>query len=311
MFEYTLNNHYRFGFNDTDWSLTDDSDTASLYHWSIGSIKKRINFLDSCVEAARSIANSATGRICVALSGGMDSELACRSLKSAGIDFYTATVRFTNGSNNHDIKHGIDLTKRLGIKNEILDIDIVDFMHDGMWKYIREFHMISPQIPLQLWLLDQINDHMVFCGGDLRISRPLGQPDGYYITVKPQTTTVHRAMLARRKSGCPYFFLQIPEQPWSLINDDLTKMWLKHSFSMKQHNIKYFKPLIYEKHFPGLVPRQKKTGFEHMEELDLSIRTKLEDLYKEKYHGDIIIPLEEFNDLLEGKGTKIYRNKDV
>lgn len=311
MFEYTENNHYRFGFNDIDWSLTHDSQVDPVYHWTIGNIKKRQDFLSSCIDAAHSISDRAVGRICVALSGGMDSELACRSLIAAGVDFYSVTVRFTNGSNHHDIRHGLDFCKSFGIKNEILDIDILDFMHNGMWNYIKEFHMISPQIPLQLWLLDQVNDHMIFCGGDLRISRPLGQSTGYHIIVKPQTTTVHRAMIARGKTGCPYFFLQNPEQPWSLINDDLTKMWLKHSFSMKQHSIKYFKPLIYEKHFPGLTPRQKKTGFEHMEELDLSVRNKLEQLYKKKYHGDIVVPLEEFNNLLEGKKTQIYKNRNA
>lgn len=309
MHEYTRNNHYLFGFDGKDWALTSNEQQSPVYHWTIGAIKQKQSFFDSCIDAAKSIADTSKGRICVALSGGMDSELACRSLIHAGIDFYAAIVRFTNGSNHHDIRHGMDFCQKFNVKHEIIDIDIMEFMNAGMWKYIDEFHMISPQIPLQLWLLDQINDHMIFCGGDLRISRPLGQPDGYHIIVKPQTTTVHRAMISRNKTGCPYFFLQTPEQPWSLINDELTVMWLKHSFSMKQHSIKYFKPLIYEKHFPGLTPRQKKTGFEHMEELDISIRTRLENMYQERYHGDIRINLSEFNDLLEGRIQRIYRNK--
>ena len=306
MHHYTHNNHYRFGFDGTDWAITSRTDDA-VYHWSMGSIRRRIGFRDSCVEAARTIADSTVGRICVALSGGMDSELICRSLMAAGVDFHAATVRFTDGSNMHDIRHGLAFCKEHGIRQEVLDINILDFMHDGMWDYIREFHITSPQFPLHLWLVDQVDDHLIFGGGDLNLTRPIGQPDGYYNTINPHTSLVHRMMMARGKTGSPYFYAQIPEQAWSVINDDLTRMWLRHSFSMKQHTMKYFKPLLYEKHFPGLVPRQKKTGFERMEQLDLEIRQRLQSMHGQYMKG-IRIPLDEFNSILEGQTCKIYRN---
>ena len=309
MHEYTENNHCLFGFNGVDWALTTDQQQDPVYHWTVGTISREKSFLDSCIDAARSIYDRSVGRICISLSGGIDSEITCRSFIQAKINFYATIVRFTDGSNHHDIKHGLDFCRRFNVKHEIIDIDILDFMHNDLWKYTNEFHMISPQVPLHLWILDQIDDYMIYCGGDLRVSRPLGQSDGHYVIVKPLTTTVHRAMIARNKLGCPHFFMQVPEQPWAFINDDLTKMWLKHSFSMKQQSIKYFKPLIYEKHFPGLVPRQKKTGFENMQDLDLSIRAKLEEKHGH-YHGDIHVPIGDFNALLEGKLSKIYKNKD-
>lgn len=308
--QYTHDNHYRFGFDGVDWAVTAEAGASATYHWSIGSIRDRMTFRESCIRAARTIADSAVGRICVALSGGMDSEVVCRSLMAAGVDFRAATVRFSDGSNMHDIRHGLDFCKENGIKQDVLDIDIEDFMHGGMWDYINEFHVTSPQFPLHLWLVDQVSDHLIFGGGDLNVSRPIGQPDGYCNTINPQTSLVQRMMMKRGRSGSPVFYSQIPEQSWAILNDDLMRMWLRHSMSMKQHTMKYFKPLLYEKHFPGLAPRQKKTGFEKWEQLDLEIRQKLE-VTNGRYIGGIRIPLAEFATLLEGSPNRLYRNKDT
>jgi len=309
MFEYTKDNHYQFGWNNVLWNTPTDDLEEYIYQWKIGKLEKRLSWKESCLYAAQHI-ETYNEDIWIAFSGGIDSEVTIRSFIEQGIKVNAAIIKFKNGINHKDVKYAIDFCNSNNINYRIFTLDVIDFITNHSNSYINKYKMISPQIPVQLWLLDNCDEFLVFCGGDMRLNRTEGTMDDIYITIKPQTSTVHRAMIKQEKKGVPYFHIHTPEQVYGFLNDPMTTIWKQHSYSMRMLSIKWFKPVIYETSFPNLKPRQKLTGFELIEGLENNLRNKYESINM-KYNPDIHIKETHITDMLLNKSDKfLYSNCD-
>lgn len=296
MFQYTKDNHYQFGWNNTLWQTPNDGLENYIYQWKIGKIDTQLSWKESCLYAARHI-EAYNEDIWIAFSGGIDSEIAIRSFIEQGIEVNAAIVKFKNDINKKDVKYAIDFCINNNINYKIFTLDVIEFITKHSLNYINTYKMISPQIPVQLWLLDNCDEFLVFCGGDMRLNRTEGTMDDIYITIKPQTSTVHRAMMDRGRKGVPYFHIHTPEQVYGFLNEPMTNMWKTHSYSMRMLSVKWFKPVIYETSFPNLKPRQKLTGFELIEGLENNLRRTYENINM-KYNPDIHIREIHINDML-------------
>lgn len=310
MFEYTLNNHYKFGWNGTLWNDPDPNHETHKYFWKIGALNDpRINtWKKSCYYAAQHI-ESLGYDIWVAFSGGIDSEVAMCSFLGQGIPVKAAIVCYNNGLNILDYKAAVSFCEANNVEYKIFNLDIIDFVTNQSQKYVDRHKMISPQIPVQLWLLEQCEEYLVYCGGDLRLSRYHDSIDHYYLTVKPQTSTVHRAMIYHDRPGCPYFHSHTPEQLYNFLNDDLVKLWKAHSYSMKMQDIKWYKPIVYENSWGPLTPRRKLTGFELFEGLDLEYRRRYQQA-NIKFNTDIIVPEKACLDMLSNDEHGYYESPE-
>lgn len=131
-FELTADNHLQYYFNND-----------SLLHWRTSpyqSSHMRIkisptdcNFLSSLGNTAKKLANNPYGKLTLLLSGGLDSEIACRIFHQHRCDFNVAIIKFTNELNIDDYHGAVELCQKLDISPNIIIFDPVDFFENGDW----------------------------------------------------------------------------------------------------------------------------------------------------------------------------------
>jgi len=102
---------------------------------------------------------SASNKIIVPLSGGVDSEVLFRAALQAGVDFVPVIMHFENDFNMYEIKNAYKLCEIYGKKPLVLKIDLDDFFRKEQHLYYAEKYLCrSPQLATHLWIMDQIQD---------------------------------------------------------------------------------------------------------------------------------------------------------
>ena len=292
MFEYTFENHYKFSWGEKDCLYPHLANDYQIYKAQIGKIKDpSITWKDACYQAAHDMWTKCNDPyVMVCYSGGIDSEVALRSFLEQKIPVRAAIMKMKYDLNFHDYKLAIKFCERNNVKYHLFEVDAMEFLHNDMWNYADLHKMISPQIPFQLWLLDQFDEFPIVCGGDL----PLYVEDKQInFKFKPQTTTVSRHLIMNNREGGTLFQIHNPEQVYSFLNDEIVKLWRKQFISSPIDNVYTLKPLIYEKYFPNLTPRWKWTGVEMFSPLDKKkLRPEMEAKYI-KYNTSLTITVDE------------------
>lgn len=292
MFEYTFENHYQYGWGGELFNFPDSTENFHLYQAKLGKAKHtNMSWRDACLFAATDMWSKCLDPyIMVCYSGGIDSEVTLRSFLEQKIPVRAAIMKMRYDLNFHDYKLAIKFCEKNNVKYHLFEIDAMEFLHTDMWSYADTHKMISPQIPFQLWLLDQFDEFPVVCGGDL----PLYVEDKQIkYKFKPQTTTVSRHLMMSGREGGPLFHIHNPEQVYSFLNDEIVTLWRKQFISSPIDNVYMLKPLIYEKYFPGLIPRWKWTGVEMFSPLDKKkLRPQMENKYT-KYNNSAVISVED------------------
>jgi hypothetical protein len=312
LFEYTDENHYKFGWHEKMFNQIDTSNEDFTFTWKIGKIRKKVDWHSACLMAAQHAwANCPDPYVMVQYSGGIDSEIAIRSFLECNIPVKAAICRFKNNLNSYDVNNAVEFCEKNGVEYYFFDLDILEFLFSSkIKKYIREYSMITPQIPVQIWLLDQFDEFPVVCGGDLALV--VHEKKDVVMKIKPQTSTVFRYLLKNNRLGAPLFHIHNPEQVWSFLKDETINGWCKHWYSTKNriYENKFLKPIVYEKYFPEIKPRIKQTGFENFEELDKLVLRPQFEAQNLKYNKDILINVSRFFDLLEGKDERYLNSND-
>lgn len=292
MFEHTFENHYQYGWGGELFNFPDTTENYHLYQAKLGKAKHtNMSWRDACLFAATDMWNKCLDRyVMVCYSGGIDSEVALRSFLEQKIPVRAAIMKMKYDLNFHDYKLAIKFCEKNNVKYHLFEIDAMEFLHNDMWSYADTHKMISPQIPFQLWLLDQFDEFPIVCGGDL----PLYVEDKKIkYKFKPQTTTVSRHLAINNRVGGPLFHIHNPEQVYSFLNDEIVQLWRKQFISSPIDNVYTLKPLIYEKYFPNLTPRWKWTGVEMFSPLDKKkLRPQMEDKYID-YNTPVIVTVDE------------------
>jgi hypothetical protein len=297
MFEYTFENHYQYGWGGELFNFPDTTQNYHLYQAKLGKVKHtNMSWRDACLFAATDMWSKCLDRyVMVCYSGGIDSEVALRSFLEQNIPVRAAIMKMKYDLNFHDYKLAIKFCETNNVKYHLFEIDAMEFLHNDMWSYAHTHKMISPQIPFQLWLLDQFDEFPIVCGGDL----PLYVEDKKIkYKFKPQTTTVSRHLAINNRVGGPLFHIHNPEQVYSFLNDEIVKLWRKQFISSPIDNVYTLKPLIYEKYFPNLTPRWKWTGVEMFSPLDKKkLRPQMENKYID-YNNTIIISVDDLEQMV-------------
>jgi len=133
----TKENHLRYWFNG-DQSQHRRCHPYEVAHMSIGmnSTATGARFVDSLMETARTLVNRHGNGFRLFLSGGLDSEVACRAFVKAGLQFIPTTIRFTNDLNIEDFRMSTVLCQELGIQQDVIELDPIEFTRSGDWKRI-------------------------------------------------------------------------------------------------------------------------------------------------------------------------------
>lgn len=79
----------------------------------------------------------------VALSGGIDSQVACLALKEAGIHFKAATMIY-NGLNQHDVENAVAFAQAHNLDHQLFPFDVVKFLKQDLHNVALRYRCSSP-----------------------------------------------------------------------------------------------------------------------------------------------------------------------
>jgi hypothetical protein len=115
-------------------------------------------------QTYQKFANSGTPLV-LCISGGLDSQAMLYAFLQAKVPFEVAVMRFNDRLNEHDIGHALSLLSTLGIKPNVIDLNIKKFFESGEFTTFAESGCTgSPQFAAHIWLAHQIQGVPVFAG---------------------------------------------------------------------------------------------------------------------------------------------------
>jgi len=244
---------------------------------------KNISFKESILTACELMyaeATKANKPISIALSGGMDSQLAAYAFKTLNIPFTAHTLVFNDNLNYNDIHIAREFCKTYNIDHVEHNFDILKFMQNESFTLAEKYGTNSPQYCIHFELARLMKDsYAILCGGD-----------GANLSVDPKTgrlfedfsstsTAVHRFFLSENIQGADAFYRHMPEIRLAQFNTEIFRCWERQALSLPQqmYKFKFVKYMIYENTFPNVFkPREKLTGFEYIHLYDREfIRPKM------------------------------------
>jgi hypothetical protein len=295
-FDYTENNHFKWGFGDDGWY--NDADRSGKFRLHLGYCTRPVeSFREECIHAARLIGQKATKPIVVGLSGGSDSQMACLSFREAGIPFSVVIARLRNNNNDiinqHDIATAYKFCETYNISYHNFDLNLDYYYRTIGREYASYYGFTGQQTIVQCAVMDYIGSKhcYIMAGGDpmMTLYHPVLTPGqdmsnmtpvagNFYGPVWWQTPQpVMRHMMEMGYEGTSKFYLYTPELIASFLTDPICKyfyasqttmyesfmVWQKKNFWTLFHMM--FKPLLTNKHWPEIIQNRKLTGFEEID----------------------------------------------
>jgi len=129
----TKDNHLQYWFNHTH-SQHFRTHPYEVAHMKIGGkVDTSIPFVDSLMETANEFHRRHGDEFRVFLSGGLDSELACRVFLKANLKFQPVLIRFKDDLNAPDVHNALKFCNDAGLKPLILEFDPYEFVNSNEW----------------------------------------------------------------------------------------------------------------------------------------------------------------------------------
>lgn len=291
-FEYTLNNHFKWGWGD-EWYGAPQPDQRYKMHYGYttrpwGSLRQE------AVKAAELIASKATKPIMIGLSGGSDSQMACLSFMDANVPFKVliARYKYTTGEiiNQHDISVAYEFCKKFNIEYVELEIDIDEFFKSRGPELAKRYCMPKFELILQTAAMDYAcKDYCyIMAGGDTviyalgyRYAKQFGLKYYEERFTEPccmeSPVPILQHMITEGYEGTSKFWLYTPELIASYLMDPVTQDFLKTfdvvmSAWLEESNKKQgwklyhwlYKPMMTYREFPEMIRSRKFTGYENL-----------------------------------------------
>lgn len=150
------------------WRLSSESENRIRQeHNSWTDELLRSNLLESTFRLGKTLGDN----VFVALSGGIDSQVACLSLQQAGVNFTAVILVFDSNFNKPDVSSAMNFCNVNNIKYVTIDIDIMKFLTKELSTYVYKYQCPSPQISAHMWFYEQViktyNPSTIVCGGNV------------------------------------------------------------------------------------------------------------------------------------------------
>jgi hypothetical protein len=319
MFEYTENNHFKFGY-DNQWFI-DRPNVNNKWSVQYGQCKRPVqNWREECKLAASKIYDQRKGLpIDILFSGGKDSEITLRSFLEIKVPVNVHFVDY-DFYNMYDKRWATKICEFFNIKLNIHNLDIRKFWRsDECMQIANSSKSVSPQLISQQWLMSQVDGIPVLGSGecytarsDIAIQKKIEKGHrnlnnvNWVLVEREKIATWYRYLISNNRPGIPGFFQYTPELMLSFLEDpicqdlhsNITKGKLSNSSS---------KSSICLKHWPEVKKRYKKTGFENLRDEDYVLRTILMKKY-ENYHYEYWSEVNELIEYLKGNTNKMPDN---
>lgn len=296
-FDYTLNNHYKWGFGD-DWY--NEPTQHKPYKVHIGAVTRPVkSFREECINAAKLIAEKATKPILVGLSGGGDSQVACLSFREAGIPFKVIIVHLYDVNwkevNTHDITNAFKFCETYGIEYIEQHINLDYFYRDDGVSHAEKYGFTQLHTITQCAVIDYVSDEYcyIMAGGDIMFSPYLNfiTPDVEQPRIAQSSRDLVRScwwsgpqpilqyMIDKGCEGTTKFFMYTPELIASFLTHPVTTQyldnedvivgtftdWFKNPNGWWKCFHYLYKPMMIKQEFPEVLAVKKQTGYEVME----------------------------------------------
>lgn len=248
-----------------------------------------------CINTAKYIQEQANGKpIYIAFSGGLDSEIVCRSFIEAGVPFTAFTLKYAKGLNVHDTWYAEKFCDAFKIPLHIEELDVYKFFNDGIEKYIEQGYYANKIFRYFLiYILEKINDMGGVCVG--------GGGETHYVFHENQLCTPFKAdtlipLQWIENHGLHFmeFFRTTPEISAAYHQDELIKFLSKDPTYFLNPDVRLFQPekvMLYHRLFPNMKRRQKFIGMEQILELKAEVEARLDARFKDKNLTQIFVPV--------------------
>lgn len=160
-FELTKNNHLQYYYNNNTsehWR----SHSFDIAHMTLGGDFENKSFVRSLIETANTLYLRHKNEFCIFLSGGLDSEVACRIFSLSMLKYQPIIIKFKDDKNIIDVSKALKLCNELEICPKIIDFDPVKFFIDEEWKRIAvEYQAYTFYQQLLLYVAEQLQSPMI------------------------------------------------------------------------------------------------------------------------------------------------------
>lgn len=322
-FNYTHNNHFRFGWGEGLFNFADKHEP----YWVDFGRAEYIpdSFRSECLRTAKLIRESVDKPILVCFSGGIDSEVIVRSFQEQQIPIEVAIMKINYKGmlnvNSHDNQYAFDYARKNNIKINVFEFDIE--------KYVRNVYPVQASIYGDYFGSLIHNEiirsfpkyHCVLGGGDTKLKRHRynGRPSlpGMFIEEGIVSISGLEAALEHNGTVNNRFYIHTPEIMLAWLMDKDIAHWIRieRALASKFGNINFhlIKAFVLYRHWPELEVRPKFNGYERLglwktndqglvkdQEL-INIIQNVEKEHASKTSNDVIINYEDLLDKLMPK----------
>lgn len=274
--QLTKNNHFVYWYDDKPFSFrTHERQLFKTTHAPVQRHPKDWRW--ECINCAKEVREHYSGQISVLFSGGMDSEVVVRSFAAAGIDINVVIMEYEGGLNSHDTEYAHLTCQDLGIKPQILRLDLLKFWEQDIFKYSDPVKVVSPQLATIIWGIDQIDGTVVLGAGEGFVRRPEGK-NTFYEMESEIAYSLYRWFVHTHREGVPAFFQFNSEVMLSFMLDKNVLAFIRDAKKRRLLSTSKVKHELYSKHF-DLRFREPLNGFEKVKEQDLELRNEMQKRY--------------------------------
>lgn len=271
---WTHNNHYEFGWNSKKFNFEEiDGEFWAGKYGRASYIPN--SFREECVRAASLIADSTDKPIIVHTSGGIDSEIVCRSFVEAKVPFQISVMKYKWKTNNHhnwfDTQYAFDFAKKFNIKYHETTVDLENFVKNNyekesdIWKSCKLGILIQTDV-----IKSYKNFHNVYGGGHVELNSYFNeQKQKMDLCIYESPLTVQAIYRAWENDTTVNnrFYMYTPELMLSWLLHPDVQHYIKHISALIGPSGTIFTQLslknwILYKLYPELTLRPKYTGFE-------------------------------------------------
>ena len=306
MFEYTLNNHFKFGFNHLNQYQSRTS-IEDIFTFEYGkTTDPNISWKAANEKAAKEIYEKKIGDIYILLSGGLDSEICLRSFADQNLPLRAVTLRFSDAIQHEEIKYIEILKKEIDFKHEYIDVKISDFLTSDIFYSTADY--VKCQIPLlscHMWLANQLDGTPIIAQGEVLLHKTVesnyipGQtpylPSSWKLSESEVFCSLYMNFILRKKPAIPGFFQYLPEQIYSFLTKNPYLEKLVNNEVIGKLSTRTSKNKMILQFYQNAADRQKLHGFETI--LDLHENTK--NLLEQRFQGHSGVAEIEYTELIK------------
>jgi hypothetical protein len=286
MFEYTHNNHFKFGYNGNNFYQQRESHDEK-FTAQFGPIDRNCRSWKEANElAAKMIYDHKVGDIYILLSGGMDSEICLKSFLNQNLKVKAITLRFNDVTQGNEIEHVERIKSKYQIDHEYCEVSLLKFLESQAFYAIADnIRCVSPIIVTHLWLSDQIKGTPVMAQGEAYLKKEINHgyipgtspylPSNWHLYESERLCSIYRHFMLQNRPAIPGFFQYLPEQFFSFLTNNKILQQLISNKSIGKLGTRSSKNAMSKQYYSDVPMRDKLHGWESIQETHDVLRMKL------------------------------------